>query len=72
MHKISDKVINFIIKAMKRLENGINSRRKNFSRGENQERHLPGRLAQTTTICYSLTYLRSAQGAINLQNHKKI
>ena len=34
-------------------ESGAGSKKKNLSRGENQERNLPGRCAITITICNS-------------------
>ena len=36
-----------------KLENEIDDRKINFSRDENTERLLPGRLAMVTTICNS-------------------
>ena len=50
MYKISNKVIKFISEANEKLASGINSRRKNVSRGENPERHHPVRGAVALTI----------------------
>ena len=57
MYKISDKVISFILEALK-IESGINSKRKNFCRGENSERHLTGLVSSFNGISNSTGYLR--------------
>ena len=38
-------------KSHEKLESGIYSERRNFSKSENPERHLPERLPLATTIC---------------------
>ena len=62
-------------KSHKKLEKGINSRKKNSGRGENPKRHLPWRLTLIINIfnsIISLNYiLRKCTGAKNLQNNKK-
>ena len=42
-----------------KLQSGIDSKRKKFSRGENQERHLPGRCA------FSITSYNSNQATLS-------
>ena len=51
-----------------KLEIGINSARKNFSRGENPERHLPGKCTFVITICYSndVTHLQEIHWGLQL------
>ena len=51
MYKIFDKIIKFITEAKNKPESGNDSIRKNFSKGENTERYLPGRCTFTITIC---------------------
>ena len=51
MFKISNKIINFITEAMKKIESGIYSWRKNFTRDENPEWHLPWKCAFAITNC---------------------
>ena len=53
MYKISDKVFKFIMEVRKNWKSGIDSKRKNFNRGENPERHLQGRCAFTIAICFN-------------------
>ena len=50
LDKISDSP-KFHHRNYEKLKSRINSRLKNFSRGENPEWHLPGRCAYTLTIC---------------------
>ena len=76
MYKVSNKVIKFVTKAMKKKKkkSEINSRMKNFSRGENPERLFPGRCAFALPICNSndaTRLLKKCIGTINLQNYKK-
>ena len=51
IYRIADKVIKFIEEIMKKLERGIDSRKKKFSWCENPEGYIPGRWAITITIC---------------------
>ena len=64
MYKISEKFMKFITEAMKKIEWGIGSWGKNFIRGKNPERHLPGRCAVAITICNSndATQLQEVHG----------
>ena len=59
----------------KKLKSWIGSRRKNFSWGENPERHIPedalSPLLCVIVIIHSITYIRSVLEATNLQNRKK-